>query len=78
VGKEVMLAHYVRVLREKSNRAHRRILAALPAEVAYRSGHVADRPSPEEQLRHAVEARDWQEAARLSALLGGQKEPPAA
>jgi integrase len=78
VGKEVMLAHYVRVLRERSNRTYCRILSALPPEVAYHYGHVQQRPLLKEQLRQAVEAEDWDAVDRLRGELAGRQEPPAA
>ena len=78
VGKEVLLAHYVRVLREKRNRTYCRILAALPAEVASRYGNAEQPPSLKEQLRRAVEAEDWEAVDRVRAELAGRREPPAA
>src|SRR3954447_6052940 len=60
VGRRVMMTHYVRVLRPKSNRTFARILAELPPEVAQRYGYAAEQPSLEERLRLAVEARDWE------------------
>jgi hypothetical protein len=75
----VLTAHYVKVdLWRKSNRTFQRILAALPAEVARRFGHVGEQRPLEDQLRGAVEAKDWEAVARLSAQLADQNEPPAA
>jgi hypothetical protein len=77
VGKEVLTAHYVKVdLWRKSNRTFQRILAALPAEVARRFGHVAEDRPLEDQLQRAAEAKDWEAVARLSAELADRKPPP--
>jgi hypothetical protein len=79
VGRKVMLTHYVRVLREKSNRTFCRILAGLSPEVARRYGDApAEEPTLEEQLRLVFAAKDWEEVARLSAQLTRTQEPPAA
>jgi integrase len=78
VGRKVMLTHYVRVLREKSNRTFSRILAGLSPEVARRYGYADEPSSLQEQLQQAVEAKDWEAAARLSAQLASEQGPPAA
>jgi hypothetical protein len=53
-----MMTHYVSAMREKSNRTFHRILSALPSEVAQRYGQAENQPSPEKQLKQAVEAKD--------------------
>jgi integrase len=75
VGSRVMMTHYVRVLREKSNRTFRRILAALPPQVARRYGYADQQPTLEQQVRQAVEAKDWEAAGRLSAELAEKMKP---
>lgn len=78
VGRRVMMTHYLRVQRPKSNRTFARILAGLSPEVAWRYGYAAQKPSLEEELRQAVEAKDWVAVTRLSAQLTRKQEPPAA
>jgi integrase len=78
VGKAVMMKHYVRVLREKSNRTFRRILAALPPELARRYGHVeAAGDRLEARLQAAIAAEDWSNVTKLSAELAAQQRPSA-
>jgi hypothetical protein len=72
-----MLTHYVRVLREKSNRTFTRILAGLSPEVARRYGSAAQEPSLEERLQLAVAAKDRAEVTRLSDELAKKPGPPA-
>lgn len=64
-----MTTHYVRVLRPRSNRTYARILAGLAPEVARRYGYAAGQPLAEEELPLAVERKDWEAMARLSAQL---------
>jgi len=75
VGKKVMMTHYVRVLREKSNRTFHRILEGLPAEVLERFGHVATDARLEEKLQAALAAKDVETVARLAAELVSRKSP---
>jgi integrase len=79
VGKEVLTAHYVKVdLWRKSNRTFQRILASLPSEVACRFGYATNKGTLEDQLGHAVAAKDWEAAARLSAILADKGQPSVA
>jgi hypothetical protein len=73
VGKKVLMAHYVTVLREKSNRTFRRILEGLPAEVLRRFGHADDDTCLEDKLQAAHEARDWAAVKMLADALENKK-----
>lgn len=72
LGEDVMMTNYVKEsdpeMREKSNRTFRRIRASLTTEVANRYGYAL---SEVEVLRErhqcAVQAGDWELAARLAA-----------
>jgi len=82
VGESVMMTSYVKetdeLLRQASNRTFARLLASLPPELARRCGHVERPPSGiEDQLKKAVEARDWLLAAELTAQLA-QRQPASA
>lgn len=74
VSPSVATRHYIEEttdeMREKSNRTYKRILAALPFEVARRYGHVeVGQSAPEEQVQAAITARNWPLAAALTARL---------
>src|SRR5262249_50786945 len=68
VGRKVMLTHYVRVLREKSNRTFARILAGLPPEVA-RRGTVTPPPLSSRNGRPWKSSCGW----RLRGRTGRQR-----
>jgi hypothetical protein len=79
VTESVLMTSYVKEtdeeLRQASNRTFARILASLPHDLALRCGHVESGGDVEERLRRAVEAKDWQLAATLTARLAQQKKP---
>jgi hypothetical protein len=70
VNESVLMTNYVKetdeAMRQRSNRAYRRILASLSQQVAARYGHIQDaRSEMESQLRAAVDAKDWEKAAEI-------------
>jgi hypothetical protein len=74
-----MMTSYVREtdeeLRQASNRTFRRILASLPSEVAFRYGYVEKAATKlEEQLQAAVDAKNWQLVAQLSARISRREQ----
>jgi hypothetical protein len=57
-------------MRQRSNRTYRRIQASLSSEVAVRYGHVQDaRSEIENQLRAAVDAKDWAMVSEITKRL---------
>ena len=77
VSESVLMTNYAKQTdveaRQRSNRTYRRILASLSPEVAVRYGYVQDaRSEMENQLRAAIDAKDWVRAAELVAKLGQQ------
>ncbi len=73
-GEGVMMTNYVKEtdeeMRQKSNRNYRRIAASLPPAVAKRYGYEEASPkSLRDQLKAAVEAKNWDLAQRLTAEL---------
>ena len=77
VGERVLLGHYVKPkLWRASNLTYRRLLAALPAEVARRYGYAEDeRTRLERELEAARETGDWKRVSELAARLGGNTVP---
>ena len=78
VSESVLMTNYAKETdveaRQRSNRTFRRILASLPPEVAIRYGFVHDaRSEMENQLRAAIDAKDWGRATELVAKL--RQEP---
>lgn len=75
VNTSVLMKHYIadrdEELRAASNRMFRRLVAALPADVAERFGHSQTDESSglREQIRRAVELEDWPSVHSLSARL---------
>jgi integrase len=70
VSRSVMMRHYVDETEEElwqaSNRHYHRILAGLTPELARRYGdEEAVAGSPEQELRGAVEAKDWAKAKQI-------------
>ncbi len=79
VGVDVMMRHYVKETdperRGASNRTFFRIAASLPPETARRYGHliaVRSREEMEQDIQEAIQAKDWERAAQLSAELAGR------
>jgi hypothetical protein len=82
VSESVLMTSYVKEtdeeMRQSSNRTFARILASFPAALARRCGQAEQRQGDlEERLRKAVEAKDWQAAAELTARLARQSLSPA-
>jgi integrase len=80
VSESVLMTNYAKQTdveaRQRSNRTYQRILASLSPEVAVRYGYVQDpRSEMENQLRAAIDAKDWVRASELAAKLLEQ-EPP--
>lgn len=77
VGESVLMTSYVKEtdeqLRQASNRTFGRILASLPANLARRCGHAGGNGEMEEQLRQAIEGKNWELAAVLTTRLARQK-----
>jgi hypothetical protein len=74
VSESVLMTNYAKETdveaHQRSNRTYRRILASLPPEVAIRYGYVHDAQSEmENQLRAAIDAKDWGRASELTAKL---------
>jgi len=76
----VMLKHYVtereEQLRQASNRTYRRIVAALPPEVARRYGYVPENGKGhlDVALQAAMQAQDWPLVAQRAADLARQPQ----
>jgi hypothetical protein len=82
VSESVMMTSYVKEtdeqLRQASNRTYARIVASLPANLARRCGHEeADGTGADARLRKAIDAQDWQLAAKLAARLARRRSPQA-
>jgi hypothetical protein len=76
VNESVLMTSYVKetdeLLRQASNRTFARILASLPPDLARRCGHVEASENIEEQIRRAIDRKDWPEAAKLTTRLARQ------
>jgi hypothetical protein len=70
-GEAVLLGHYVKPkLWRKSNRIYRRILAALPPDLAAACGYVESRMDRlKRELEAARECGDWSLVAAIAAEL---------
>lgn len=81
VGEAVMMASHVREtddqLRQASNRTFGRIMSALPADLACRLGYCPEKPENnlEEELRRAINGRDWARAHELTACMVQMQQP---